>query len=64
MKNRQHNDQMKKYKTTNNDLQNIHKKTKDQVTRIPLKTGVNSGVPEELAVPAPLVADKCYAFDT
>ena len=31
-------------------------KTKDQVTRTPLKSGVNSGAPEELAVPAPLVA--------
>jgi hypothetical protein len=29
----------KMYKTTNNDLQNIHKKTKDRVTRTPLKTG-------------------------
>jgi hypothetical protein len=27
-KNRQHNDQMKKYKRTNNDLQNIHIKLK------------------------------------
>jgi hypothetical protein len=27
-KNRQHNDQMKKYKMTNNDLQNIHIKLK------------------------------------
>ena len=34
-------------------------KTKDQATRTPLKplkTGVNSGVPEGWAVPAPLVA--------
>ena len=31
-------------------------KTKDQVTRTPLKTGVNSGSPEGLIVPAPLVA--------
>jgi hypothetical protein len=39
-KNRQHNDQKKKYKGTNNDLQNIHinLKAKDWVTRIPLKT--------------------------
>jgi hypothetical protein len=27
------------YKRTNNNLQNIHKKTKDRVTRTPLKTG-------------------------
>jgi hypothetical protein len=38
-----------------NDLQNIHK-TKDRVTRTPLKTGENSGTPEGWAVPAPLVA--------
>jgi hypothetical protein len=30
-------------------------KTKDRVTRIPLKTGVNSGAPEGYSVPAPLV---------
>ena len=30
-KNRQHNGQKKKYKRTNNDLQNITHKTKDQV---------------------------------
>jgi hypothetical protein len=34
---------------------NITHKTKDRVTRAPLKTGVNSGAPEEWAVPAPLV---------
>ena len=38
-KNRQHNGQKKKYKRTNNDLQNTYK-TKDRVTRTPLKTGV------------------------
>ncbi len=45
-KNRQHTGQKKKYKRTNNDLQNIHKqkstthihKTKDRETRTPLKT--------------------------
>jgi len=31
-KNRQHNGQKKKYKRTNNDLQNITQKTKDRVT--------------------------------
>ena len=31
-------------------------KTKDRVTQTPLKPGVNSGAPEGLAVPAPLVA--------
>jgi len=36
-KNRQHNDQKKKHKRTNNDLQNIHK-TNDRATRTPLKS--------------------------
>ena len=40
--NRQHNGQKKKYKRTNNDLQNIHIKTKDRVTRTPLKIGGES----------------------
>jgi hypothetical protein len=31
-------------------------KTKDRVTRTPLKTGVNSGGPEGWGVPTPLVA--------
>jgi len=43
------------YKRTNNDLQNTHK-TKDRLTRTPLKTGVNPGAPERKVVPAPLVA--------
>ena len=39
--------QKKKYERTNNDLQNIHK-TKDRLTRIPLKIegGIDSGAPE------------------
>jgi len=37
-KNRQHNGQKKKYKRTNNDTKYTHK-TKDRVTRTPLKTG-------------------------
>jgi hypothetical protein len=40
---RQHNDRCKKYKRTNNDLQNITQKTKDRETRTPLQTRVNSG---------------------
>jgi hypothetical protein len=36
----------KKDKMTKNDLQNITQKIKNRVTRTPLKTGVNSGVPE------------------
>jgi tRNA A-37 threonylcarbamoyl transferase component Bud32 len=34
-KNRQHNDQTKNEKRTNNDLQNITQKTKDLATRTP-----------------------------
>jgi hypothetical protein len=30
-------------------------KTKDRVTRTPLKPGVNSGAPEGFAIPAPLM---------
>jgi hypothetical protein len=37
-KDSQHNGQKKKYKGTNNDLQNITHKSKDRVTRTPLKT--------------------------
>ena len=46
---------MVKRKRTNNDLRNITHKTKDRATRTPLKTGMISGAPERLAVPAPLV---------
>ena len=53
-KDRQHNDQMKMDKMTNNDKKkNITQKTKDRVTRIPLKAGVNSGASEGWTVPAP-----------
>ena len=38
-KDRHHNDQKKKNTTTNNDLQDIAQKTKDRVTRTPLKIG-------------------------
>ena len=45
-KDRQHNGQKKKYKRTNNDLQNTHK-TKDRITRTSLKTGGElTGAPE------------------
>ena len=37
-KDRQDNGQQKKDKRTNNDLQNTAQKTKDRVTRTPLKT--------------------------
>ena len=46
-KDRRHNVQKKKNKGTNNDRQNTtQKKRKDRTKRTPLKTGVNSGVPE------------------
>jgi hypothetical protein len=45
-KNRQHNGQKKNDKMTNNDLQNTTHRTKDWVTRTPLKQVVNSGAPE------------------
>ena len=35
----QYNDQKKKDKRTNNDLQNITQKTKDRETRTPVKAG-------------------------
>ena len=47
---------MTKRKRTNNDLQSITLKTKNRATRNPLKLGVNSCVPEGLAVHAPHVA--------
>jgi hypothetical protein len=37
---------MAKRKRTNNDLQNISQKTKDQTTRTELKSEVNAGAPE------------------
>jgi hypothetical protein len=40
-KDRQHNDQREKDKRTNNDLQNITHKTKDRVTRTPIKAMYN-----------------------
>jgi len=42
-KNRQDNGQRKKYKMTNNDLQNIHIKLKIEYTRTPLRTGGELG---------------------
>jgi hypothetical protein len=47
-KDRQHNGQKKKYKRTNNDLQNIHIKLKLKIKyhELHLKPGVNPGVPE------------------
>jgi hypothetical protein len=42
-KDRLYNDQKKKGKRTNNDLQNITEKIKDQATRTPLKTAGELG---------------------
>ena len=45
-KDRQHNDQNKKDKRTNNDLQSTTQETKDRTTRTPLKKMMNSCAPE------------------
>jgi hypothetical protein len=50
-KDRQYNCQKIKNKRTNNNRQ----KTKNRTTQTTLKTGMNSGAPEVLAVSAPLV---------
>jgi hypothetical protein len=50
--NTQHNGQTKETQRSTN----ITHKTKDRVTQTPLKSAVNTVAPEELAVPAPLVA--------
>ena len=42
-KDRQHNGQKKKDKRANNDIQSITHNIKDPISRIPLKTVVNSG---------------------
>jgi hypothetical protein len=46
---KEHNGQKNKQRST----KHITQKTKDWATRTLLKPGVNSGAPEELAVPAP-----------
>ena len=51
--NRRRTGQTKKDKGTNNDLQNITPKTKDRVTRAPLKTGDELRCSEGWAVPVP-----------
>jgi hypothetical protein len=47
---------MKKDNRTNNDLQNTPQKTKDRATQTPMKTVVNTGVPEGYSVPVPHLA--------
>ena len=55
LKDRQYNDKKKKDKRTNNDLQNNTHKTRDLVTRTPLKTVDELGCSGEVA-PAPHIA--------
>ena len=45
-KNRQNTGQKKKYKRTNNDLQNIHVKLKIEKHKLHWKPGVNPGAPK------------------
>ena len=45
-KNKQHNDQKKKYKRTNNYLQNTHRKLKIEYHQSHSNPGVNSGAPK------------------
>jgi len=52
-KGRQYNGQKKKYKRTNNDLQNTTQKTNDRATRTPLKTKVELRCSRMVAVPTP-----------
>jgi hypothetical protein len=44
-----------KHKSTNNDLKHITQTTKEQVTRTPLKSKVDSSAPEGLLILAPCV---------
>ena len=55
-KDRQCNGQNKKDKRYKQRSTKITHKTKDRITRTPLKTGMNSGAPEGYVVPAPLLA--------
>jgi hypothetical protein len=55
MKGRQPNEQNKKNKRRNNDLQNTTHKTNDQATRTLLILRMNSSALEGLAVTAPLM---------
>ena len=52
---RRRTDKEKVQKEKQRSTKHTHK-TKDRVTRTQLKAGVNSGVPEGLAVPVPLLA--------
>jgi hypothetical protein len=63
-KNRQHNGQKKKYKKTNNDLQNTTHKTKDRITRTPLKTGDESGCPARVSSSCSTSGTRCVNLVT
>jgi hypothetical protein len=54
-KDKQHNGQGKWTKGQKRSTKHTHK-TKDRITRTPLKPGVNAGASEGKAVPVPLVA--------
>ena len=63
-KNRQHNGYREKgQKDKQRSTKHTHK-TKDRITRTPLKTGMNSGAPKGLAVPAPPVAPVVLIYQT
>jgi hypothetical protein len=58
-KNRQHNDQTKKEKRTNNDLQNITHKTKDRAKRTPQRVSsscITSGTRSITLVTNPVIS--------
>jgi hypothetical protein len=58
---RQHNDQKKRDKWTNNDLQNITPKTKDRVTRTLLKTEGELKCSGRVSNSCSTI-DQCYLF--
>jgi hypothetical protein len=59
---KQYNDQKKKDKRTNNDLQKLHRKLKTEQQKPNWKPWVNACAPEGLAVPAPLVTPLTYIY--
>ena len=59
-KDKQHNNQKKKDKRTNNDLQNVHIKLKIEEHELHVKPGMNSDASEGWVVPALLVNISVY----
>ena len=53
--NRQCNGHRKRTKGQTYSTKKTTQKTTDRAARTPLKPGVNSGIPKELAIPSPLV---------